>query len=390
MAAHLIHLRSVKKVNSNRKGAIAILALFLMVVLVGMLAFSIDIGYLAASKSEIQRTADSAALAACWQVYEAKVAGVNEEDVADEIESSAAAIALRNSVSNTAPALQTDGETSDVQLGFLAGLTHNSVLTNNANDPFRAVRVTVQKSSTMNGEVPFYFAKIFGRQGISISAEATAAMAQQVRGFQIPPGSSSTIDLLPFALDSDTWQALQAGNTTDQYAYNTLDGSVSSGSDGIREVNLYPQGTGSPGNRGTVDIGGANNSTADIARQIVHGISAEDLVDLGKPLAFNESGILELNGDTGISAGVKDELSSIIGQTRVIPIFESVSGNGNNAVYRIVRWAGVRILYVKLTGSMSSKKVIVQPAPLLTKGIVIGDSSQSWSDNIFSPVILAN
>ena len=55
-------------------------------------------------------------------------------------------------------------------------------------------------------------------------------------------------------------------------------------------------------------------------------------------------------GDTGISAGVKDELASIIGQTRIIPVFSSVSGNGNNATYVIVRWVGVRVMAVKLTG----------------------------------------
>ena len=73
------------------------------------------------------------------------------------------------------------------------------------------------------------------------------------------------------------------GGCTDDYKYNFDRSLVEKGSDGIREVNLYPQGTGSPGNRGTVDIGGANNRTADIARQIVNGITAQDLADLGKP-----------------------------------------------------------------------------------------------------------
>ncbi len=152
-------------------------------------------------------------------------------------------------------------------------------------------------------------------------------------------------------------------------------------------MNLYPQGTGSPGNRGTVDIGGCNNSTADIARQILHGISAADLSELDKPLAFDANGELTLNGDTGISAGVKDELASIIGQTRIIPIFSSVSGNGNNAVYKIVKWAGVRILDVRLTGAMSKKMVMVQPAPILSRNVIVGSTSGA-SSNVFSPVML--
>ncbi len=98
----------------------------------------------------------------------------------------------------------------------------------------------------------------------------------------------------------------------------------------------------------------------------MHGISEADCNELGKPLIFDSNGQLTLNGDTGISAGVKDELASIIGQTRVIPIFSSVTGNGNNAQYRIVKWAGVRILAVRLTGAMSKKMVMVQPAPIIS------------------------
>ncbi len=173
----------------------------------------------------------------------------------------------------------------------------------------------------------------------------------------------------------------------DDYRYDATTGQVVVGSDGQPEVNLYPQGTGSPGNRGTVDIGGANNSTADIARQIVHGISEADCNELGKPLIFDSNGQLTLNGDTGISAGVKDELASIIGQTRVIPIFSSVTGNGNNAQYRIVKWAGVRILAVRLTGAMSKKMVMVQPAPIISRNVVISSTTGS-SSQIFSPVLL--
>ena len=381
--------RETRRYVVRRRGAAAVFAVFLTSVLVAMLAFSIDIGYLAASKSEIQRTADAAALAGCWQVYDGKVAGMGESDMNTAIDNSASSAALMNSVSNIAPTLQTSGLNKDITSGFLPSLSSEATLTSNANQPYLAVHVSVRKTSGLNGQIPFYFARIFGQQGIDISAQATAAMALQVQGFNTPTGgSSSTLNILPFALDEGTWQGMLNGGGTDQYRYSTSTGQISSAGDGIREVNLYPQGTGSPGNRGTVDIGGSNNSTADLARQIVYGISSGDLTALGKPLTLGSDGTMTLNGDTGISAGVKDELASIIGQTRIIPIFSTVTGNGNNANYRIVRWAGVRILYVKLTGSMSSKQLIVQPAPILARGAIFGDSSRVWSDGIFSSVVL--
>jgi len=157
----------------------------------------------------------------------------------------------------------------------------------------------------------------------------------------------------------------------DNYAYDPETGTVSAGSDGVLELNIFP-GAGTdqlpPGNFGTVDIGASNNSTADLARQIVHGITEADLAYIGGALVFDENGELTLEGDTGISAGMKDELASIIGQPRSIPLFRSVSGNGNNSEYTIVGFAGIRILAVKLTGAMKKKYVVVQPA------IVVDDS----------------
>jgi len=43
-------------------------------------------------------------------------------------------------------------------------------------------------------------------------------------------------------------------------------------------------------------------------------------------------------------------------------------GPENNASYTIVKFVGVRITYVKLTGSMSNKQVIIQPAVCKMKG----------------------
>src|SRR5262245_37132334 len=192
----------------------------------------------------------------------------------------------------------------------------------------------MNKNSAENGKVPYFFARVFGMTGQVLRTEATAAIVRDMKGFNAP-ADGSNLELLPFSLDIDTWNKLVNNNSTDNYKWNSETKQVESGSDGKVEVNLYPQGTGSPGNRGTVDIGGANNSTNDIARQIVNGISAQDLSALGKPLQFDSNGKLGLNGDTGISAGVKDELASIIGKPRIIPVFETVSGNGNNANYTI-------------------------------------------------------
>ena len=59
--------------HQTRRGAITVLTAFMSIMLVGMVAFSVDIGYLLSAKEELQRSADSSALAACSE-YEMRVA----------------------------------------------------------------------------------------------------------------------------------------------------------------------------------------------------------------------------------------------------------------------------------------------------------------------------
>lgn len=372
----------------RRRGAAIILAAFLMGVLVSMLALSIDIGYIAASKAEARRTADAAALAGAWQMVDTACQNGNTCELNAEVNNAAKSMAHMNLVCNSAPSLSIEGQEADITIGYLSSLESSATLSTDSNNPYRAVRARIRKNEASNGQVPLFFAKFFGQNGRDMIVESTAATAMQIKGFNSPVTGAANLNLLPFALDEQTWIALLNGSGTDKYGFTASNSSVTSGTDGINEVNLYPQGTGSPGNRGTVDIGSSNNSTADLSRQITDGISSQDLYGLGKPLVLNDNGSMTLNGDTGISAGVKDELASIIGQTRIIPVFSSVSGNGNNATFTIVRWVGVRIMAVKLAGSMSSKYLIVQPASVIARNVVVGDSTRVWSSSIYSPVVL--
>ena len=380
--------RYVRDRIQHRRGATLVLSVFLMFALFGFVAFSIDIGYLAQSRAEIQRTADAAAMAGCWELYAGMESGSGFQGSQAAARLAAANMASLNPVCRSSPSVDSSAESQDVQVGYFANPRIDTV-SNDSSQPYFGVQVKVSRTHEKNGEIPFFFGRIFGDQGIPMETTARAIMAQRISGFSLPPNSSEALDILPFALDEQTWLSLFSGTVSDNYACDATDGTVSTQQDGIGEVNLYPQGTGSPGNRGTVDIGGANNSTNDIARQILHGISAQDLIELGKPLTIEPNAGLTLNGDTGISAGVKDELASIIGETRCIPVFSSVSGNGNNASYTIVRWVGVRIMSVKLTGKMSGKHLMVQPAPVVARNAIIATNGGTSSDFVLSPVILA-
>ena len=71
----------------------------------------------------------------------------------------------------------------------------------------------------------------------------------------------------------------------------------------------------------------------------------------------------------------------------MIPIFNLVQGPGNNAQFTIVKWVGIRVMDVKLTGKLSGKKLMVQEAPIEMKGVVPG-TSQSYSSSVYSPAFM--
>ncbi|MBC8353442.1 MAG: hypothetical protein H8E66_15695 [Planctomycetes bacterium] len=373
-----------RQFRRKRKGNILVLSAVLMVMIMAMLAFAVDLGFLYVAREEMQRSADSAALAAAWDLVDngALTGDSNVYLMEDSARSTASQYVALNQVLRHSPELANE----DVVVGFLPNPSdpNESIDLTGSNTP-NTVWVRIRRTESQNGNIPFFIANVLGIDSIGAEVESTAALLNSFQGFNTP--SSGNLDLLPFALDQDTWNDLVGGVGTDDWKWDAATGEVQAGCDGILELNLYPQGTGSPGNRGTIDIGSNNNSTADIARQIVEGVSPSDLSYHGGKLEFDSNGELPLNGDTGISAGVKDELESIKGDPRIIPIFSQVAGPGNNAMYTITQFAGIRIMEVKLTGKQSGKRVIIQPANILARGGIPSPTSGTTAF-VYSPVWL--
>jgi Flp pilus assembly protein TadG len=372
-----------------KRAAVIVYVTVSMAVIVGMAALAVDIGMLYSAQAEIQRTADATALAAAVELLdENRLRGdgylaILEEDARQ----SAVEIAACNGVLRTPSIVLPD---SDVQFGYITDLTSGVIAFDSPNPP-NAVSVQVRRDDARGGSIALYFARFLGSDTKVLAADAVAAFADGISGFEVTPDTGNA-QLLPFTLHIDSWNGLVSGlvTTGDNYAYDPDTGTVSPGSDGILELNLYP-GAGAdqlpPGNFGTVDIGSPGNSASDISRQILYGVSAEDLAYFGGTLEFGPDGTLTLYGDTGLSAGFKSELEAIKGQPRIIPIFSEVSGPGNNAIFTIVEFTGIRIMNVKLTGKMKCKNVIIQPAVVVDDS-AIDDPTGGSSYFVYRPVQL--
>ena len=375
----------MRRSQRARKGAIVVLAAVMMVVMFGVIAFSVDIGYAFVQRSELQRSADAAAIAAASDLLDQQILNPGVIPSESTAEATAAQFASLNHVGSVSPTVPN----ADIEIGTLAdwGDPGGNIMSG-IGIP-NAARVRVQRTASLNGETPYFFAPIFGHSGVEQESISTAAYRSSFRGFRAPP-SGGNLGILPFTLDDDTWQDLYDGLTEDNWTWDPATDTISAGPDGVYEVNLFPQDTGMPGNRGTVDIGHSGNSTSDIQRQIIDGISPSDLEHHGGKLEFDSNGEMILNGDTGISAAVKTQLTAIMGQPRIVPVFVAAAGNGNNANYTINKFVGMRIMEVKLTGKMSKKRVIIQPAAMRIEGGIPSDGVEPSTFFIYSHVGLVH
>ncbi len=383
---------------ARKRANVLVLLMVSVASLLGAAALAIDIGRLYMARTELQSSADAAALAGAWELLDSdRLRGASHPD--EEFlaaRDAAVAMAARNPVLQGSPLLDRNtGNTAsgDIVIGYLSNpLNHSEVLSLANPAQFNTVQVRVRRNAIRNGLIHHLFAPIFGNMDAGLGADAMATFKDGVVGFRVTDRTGNA-GILPLALHVDYWTRLLAGTYSvgDNYSYNEETGVVSSGGDGINELNLYPGSGGTqlpPGNFGTVDIGSPNNSTADLSRQIREGVSEADLAYFPGGFRLNDAGELELNGDTGLSAAIKDDLESVLGQPRTIPLFNRVTGNGNNSMFRVIGFAGVRIMNVRLTGAMRNKQVIIQPAFVVDDAALTEPGSGS-SYFVYQPVRLS-
>jgi hypothetical protein len=390
--------------SRDRRGSALLLVALALIPLFAMLAFAVDYGRICVAKSELQRAADAAALAAAQELYQSQRPGSKltpEEGVLEARKAAKEYFEL-----NLAVGTKLTLRDADIEIGYLADASQPEAPLDTS-DPaaFNTVRVLGRRDAESNGAIPMTFGRILGMRSTEAKASAVASFINRIAGFKLPPVDEGPhIPMMPFAIDLETWEAALAGKAGDQWSWDAEAQKVVAGSDGIFECNLYPPkqpseksgsrpGKGAPpaskktpaDDRGTVFIGTGTYDKSHLVRQILFGISQADWAYHNGSLTFDENGELFLKGKRSIDPTLGIPLATVRGETRIIPIFSQVNGEGEGTVYTIVAWAGVRILDVQLTGK--DKRVIVQPAEVVTVGTVTGDQARSFY--VYSRVYLA-
>jgi Flp pilus assembly protein TadG len=358
----------------------------LLPVFIGFVALAVDTSMIAVTRCQLSTAADSAALAGATQLAtENRVRGATSlgaELTAANTQS--IAFAQANKALGAIPVIyanSSNASAGQIVVGYLDLTNPQSTLNSSPSltSSFNSVQITLDRDATHGGPVPTIFGQIMGFHGANVTVTSTAsAQAFSVNGFA--PNGSFNASLLPIVLDKTTWQAMMAGTTTDQYTYNVSTGTVTSGPDGITESQLYPVGSGSPGNWGTIQVGVANNSTSILSSQIQNGITPAQLATFPNSTIALDSALntpsITFGGNPGISAGIKSALTAIIGKPVVVPVYDTNGGNGDNAWYRVIAFQPARIMSVNFQGN--PKYVIIQPC-LLNDPTVLAGSVQPWT-----------
>jgi hypothetical protein len=355
----------MKTKTQKRKGAVAALICILMIPLLSLLALSVDYGFLLCIRTDLQRAADQAALAG---VRDLIPDAFGDQDL-DKVRATVREY-LKMNMGDDFTVLD-----SDIKIGRYDPDTVYDSVDILDNGIFDTVRVVVRHDEMANRSISLYFARLFGRTEADVRAVSTAALQ---KGRYMGPGTG----VFPFAMDINVWNTLETGEMASIYG----DGKVTD-----------EFGKTIPGNWGTVDIGPTSNSTNELSEQIINGLSQNDIDSLYDQNAISDPTVIDaheemsLNAESGLSAALEHAVSEVEGTNKVMPIFKTVSGEGNNAYYEIEGWAAVTVADAKFQGNKKTY-ITIQKSYLydqyLRPGNDLSDTSETIEGAFTSPVLI--
>lgn len=173
----------LKQKLQNQRGATIVIVAVILPLLLGMAALAIDIGYVYATKNELQNVADAAALAAAGELGYIYQGLSSEEQLSYFCDpTTIKAIAVNIAEKNTAAGVSISINSDDIIIGkWESAQSTGDKFTPTLYSP-DAVRVKSRRDDLANGPITTFFASIFKVFGatdpeiVSVDAVATAAL----------------------------------------------------------------------------------------------------------------------------------------------------------------------------------------------------------------------
>ncbi len=250
-------MRHFLQTEARRRGAVIPLFAILLIPLMGMLAFSIDIGYIALVRTDLQTAADAAALAGAEKLQALYVQYTSPGQLNQNTILTTATTNTPGSPMNTAEKFASYNKAGnvsitvrdqDVTFSFMDsnGNFQQNYWANGLTGGFpNSITVITRRDSVQNTPVSLFFGPIFGVSTKELTAKATATIySGDVTSLQVIQGvtglSSVRPHILPLALDYNVW--------TKFYTSGGLspDGTIHLAANGSPQLYVYQMGPQTP------------------------------------------------------------------------------------------------------------------------------------------------
>ncbi len=371
--------------KDSRRGAVVVFVALLLVAIFAVIALCVDIGWTTLTKSQLQTAADASASAGASKLTDNYssyyLTSSSDQYFAIQVASDTASdyAKLYGSYNGAGGAKSLSILDADIEFGFTNA--NGTYIGNYLGYP-NTVKVTARRDANANSPLDLFFGYVTGTKNLNLVASSKAiAYGGLITSFNPNGGGIGTTGsgnngwghnykseggrngtLLPFAFDVNQWNSFMAtGVSPDGKKNLTLEGTP--------QIKIYPSPHNSPGNFGLLCIGPPTNSEPSYADWIRNGPTSSDiqyLVEHGM-LPVSQQAPRDWKGSPGLKNSLNTDCAAIIGQPRLLPLFEpkskapyqAASGNGSNTTYRIVGFVGVKISQV--TGNGNNLNVSIQP-----------------------------
>jgi len=296
--------------RTKRAGQVVVLFPVALIMLVAMASLSVDVGRIMRMGARLQNAADASSLAAAQVLMRERLYGTAEQHARELALAEAVAIHQAN-----APESQLvlqfgylDGDGEFVRLSGNDGETESDDFTT----PATAVRTRVfRQDGSPGGPLSLFFAPMLGVPEANVGAAAVSEIQTNIIGFRS--------GLTPIAVNENL--LVDPGGLMVIYP---------------------PDDPTAPGNFGLLNFDGGSCGTPELRDWILNGYSGEFQLD--------EGGSLWINGTTGFRADLESSFEQRIGDVLTVVLFDAVTGEGSNAMYHCIGFAGVSIQDCHLTG----------------------------------------
>ena len=392
----------------RRRGATVPLFAILLVPLLGMLAFSIDLGWIALVRTDLQTAADAATLAGAEQLQQLYVqytspGQTSQAAILKTATTNTSALscpmyaAEQVAAANKAGNVKITVRDQDISFGFMDanGTYHSDYSNYNGGFP-NSITVITRRDNVENYPVSLFFAPIFGMSSKQLQATATATIySQDVNNLQVyawlETGQSIGAHILPVALDVNIWNYFYKNNGL------SPDGTKHLAANGQPQLFVYPNGpwamdpTGNGGSFGLVDTGPPANNVPAFRSWIDDGQTPNDINYLLSNnllpvyMPGQSSGPQPWKAGPGLKSTLQSNFAGQMGVPNLIPLFvpqsapsgwmsltanatantpyQAGNGNGQNNTYAVVGFVGVTIS--EADGSGSNMNISIQPSAVV-------------------------